>query len=170
MALHIVLMNLAAPLLVAAVLRHLPRARPAQLAGFTLLQLGLIWFWHSPPVLPGHGDGHWIMQASLMASALLFWWSVLSLRQADQWRSIVALLVTSKLFCLLGVLLSFSPRHLYGMSGGGADALADQQLAGLLMIIACPATYLLAGVILAARWLGALEGDDRPDAGRAADA
>ena len=38
------------------------------------------------------------------------------------------------------------------------SGLADQQLAGLLMITACPLTYVTAGVIIAARWVLELDG------------
>jgi len=30
--------------------------------------------------------------------------------------------------------------------------LADQQMAGLLMLVACPLTYVLAAIVIAARW------------------
>jgi putative membrane protein len=101
------------------------------------------------------------MQASLLVAATWFWIAVYEgMRdRVTAWRPIVALLVTSKLFCLLGVLFIFAPRVL---SAGAphhqaAHLLADQQLAGLLMIVACPLTYLLAGIVCAARWLAALE-------------
>lgn len=167
MAQHIVLMNLVAPLAVVVMLLQLRQRQIAipdpgrWIAPATVLQLGLLWFWHAPAVQGVHSPPlHWVMMASLGASALLFWWAVLAPGER-RWRALLALLATSKLFCLLGVLLTFSPRPLYagGHAGHGmaADLLADQQLAGLLMLIACPATYLVAGLILAARWLGALD-------------
>jgi putative membrane protein len=69
--------------------------------------------------------------------------------------SIAAVLVTGKLFCLLAVLLALSPRVLYPLSSHHANAvsLVDQQLAGLIMIVSCPVTYVLAGVVIASRWL-----------------
>lgn len=163
MAQHILLMNVVAPFVVLLALRFLPRASPSQLALTTILQLALIWFWHAPPVLGSlghHGTMHIVMQSSLMVSALLFWWGALCLRHNEQWRAIVALLITSKLFCLLGVLLTFSPRQLFGFPAATEAAMADQQLAGLLMLVACPVTYLVAGVVLAARWIGVM--DDEP--------
>jgi putative membrane protein len=64
---------------------------------------------------------------------------------------------------LLGALFTFSPRLVYaaGMSGAHHSqiGLADQQLAGLMMIVACPLTYVLAAVVIASRWLFALELD-----------
>jgi putative membrane protein len=54
-----------------------------------------------------------------------------------------------------------SPRTLYAtLHAGHADqaiALADQQLAALLMVVACPLTYIAAGVILSAQWLEEIE-------------
>jgi len=170
MAQHIVLMNLVAPLAVVVMLKQLRQRRidipdPGKwIAPATVLKLGLLWFWHAPALQALHSPlMHWAMMASLGASALLFWWAVLAPGER-RWRALLALLTTSKLFCLLGVLLTFSPRPLYagghGAHGMAADLLADQHLAGLLMLIACPATYLVAAVILAARWLGSM--DQRP--------
>ncbi len=170
MAQHIVLMNIVAPLAVVVMLAQLRQRGIAVpdpgrwIAPATILQLALLWFWHAPALQALHSPlMHWAMMASLGASALLFWWAVLA--PGDRrWRALLALLTTSKLFCLLGVLLTFSPRPIYagGHAGHGmaVDILADQHLAGLLMLVACPATYLVAAVILAARWLGAL--DRRP--------
>lgn len=166
MAQHILLMNVVAPALALTLIRLSLPLRGRALLAATLLQLVLIWGWHAPGVLPiaaNHSVLHLAMQASLFAGALLFWGAVFAIGGSDRWKPIVALLVTSKLFCLLGVLLAFSPRLLYdpGMCGPllcpPPVLLVDQQLAGLLMLIACPTTYLLAGVVIAARWLVALE-------------
>lgn len=109
------------------------------------------------------------MQLSLLAAAIWFWLAVLASGGTARWRALVALLVTSKLFCLLGVLLVFSPRLLYPMLTLGhhagapgsisGDLLADQHFAGLLMLVACPLTYLAAGVAIAAQWLRELSAD-----------
>ncbi|QLF71831.1 cytochrome c oxidase assembly protein (plasmid) [Peteryoungia desertarenae] len=165
MATHTALMNGIAPITVIA-LRHLRiQARPAvsgALVTATALQLLLLWAWHAPPLLNEamhSGATHLLMQASLFAAAFCFWDSVLACNQ--RWKPIVALLVTSKLFCLLGVLFVFSPSMLYlGLLGhvhGGevmvGTTLADQQLAGLLMLATCPVTYVVGGILLANRWL-----------------
>jgi putative membrane protein len=104
---------------------------------------------------------HALMQMSLLAAALWFWLAVLCERGAFRWRALLALLVSGKLFCLIGVLLVFAPRLLYpdvaaghGHAATGFEQrLADQHLAGLLMLIACPLSYVLAGVVIAAQWL-----------------
>jgi putative membrane protein len=78
-----------------------------------------------------------------------------------------ALLISGKLACLLGALLIFAPRLLltstvsgHNMHHGPVDhatALADQHLAGLLMVVACPLSYVLTAVVLAAQTMSHLE-------------
>ncbi len=163
---HIVLMNVVA--LVAAVgwgsrAPHWFARCPVAAAA---AQIILLWFWHAPPILStvlGNGFLHIVMQASLLLVALWFWRSLLTVSEQRQWLPVGLLLVTSKLFCLLGVLLIFAGRDLYQIAPGhahvhgAASGLADQQLAGLLMIVACPLSYLGVGVYLASRWVGVLE-------------
>jgi putative membrane protein len=169
MAQHILLMNVAAPLAAIVLARVVPVGISRWLALASVLQLGLIWFWHAP--IAAHGAAHGsasqlAMLLSLFAAAIFFWSAVLASVGSSRWRAIFALLMTSKLFCLLGVLLTFAPRALYQnvmfCEHGDcslATMLPDQQLAGLMMLIACPATYLLAAVIIAASWLNSI---DRP--------
>jgi putative membrane protein len=94
--------------------------------------------------------------AALFAAALAFWALVASVPAASRWLAILALLLTGKLACLLSVLLIFAPRPLYAAAGGhmAAADLADQQLAGLLMITACPLSYLVAALALAVQMIG----------------
>ena len=136
----------------------------------TVLQLALLWTWHAPnlwglalrePLV------HALMQASLLAASLTFWLAILSEKGVFRWRSVVALLLTGKLSCLLGILLLFAPRLLFAVVSVGHDhvvtdgdaMLADQRLAGLLMLMACPFCYVLAGIAIAAKWLQDLETD-----------
>jgi putative membrane protein len=176
MAIHILLMNVVAPLLALAVNRRfggrlpLPKLYPAVIA-----QLLVLWAWHAPPALHIGMQSHvlhLIMLASFLTCALWFWLAILSIKADHRWRAILALLITSKLFCLLGALLVFAPRALYpdlpivhppGAMHQIEDALADQQLAGLFMLVACPATYILAGIVIAARWFFDLDADDTSD-------
>lgn len=158
---HILLMSVLAPLFVAALQQRirLPDLS-AWLVPLTVVQMALLWFWHAPSL--EHGQSpllHALMLASLSSAALLFWWAVFTAR-SRRWRALLALLTTSKLFCLLGVLMAFAPRALY-TGGHGGHLVADQHLAGLMMLVACPATYLVAAVIIAARWLRDL---DHPEA------
>ena len=167
MGTHILMMNVAAPVLALALGRmmSIPIASGAALAGATCFQIGLLWIWHAPGVMSGAHvpAAHAAMQVSLLAAALWFWLAVWSQIGSARWRSLFALLVTGKLFCLLGALLVFAPRLLnsaHAPISSGATTIEDQQLAGLLMLAACPLTYVLAGIVISARWIGELAAAD----------
>jgi putative membrane protein len=167
MAIHIVAMNVAAPL--AAVAWRCRFSRPSA-ASFspafglwiaTTGQLGLLWAAHGPLV-------HHLAQSSVLVYvalhgalfllALAFWMSIVD-AVSVRWQAMPALLVSGKFACLLGVLLIFAPRFLFAspsmphrghvllhaVSSDQPAALADQHLAGLLMI----AAIILAGQTLA---------------------
>lgn len=189
MLLHLALMNALAPAVAVAARAWLPRGLARLWPWATALQLLLLWGWHAPGALEAAMRSpplHALMQASLLGAALLFWSSLAALPPEGRWRGVAALLVTGKLFCLLGLILALAPRVLYpGLAGllpsgpagpfagalpgappsafapGAARALADQQLAGLVMVVVCPLSYVLAGTILTARWLLALDRADR---------
>jgi putative membrane protein len=69
------------------------------------------------------------------------------------------------------VLLIFAPRLLYklpmqahaGHAAWPLTGMEDQQLAGLIMVSACPLSYVLAGVIAAAQMLHGLATSPRRD-------
>jgi putative membrane protein len=175
MAQHLVLMNVVVPL---GILLAPKTWRPRELwrtwSSATILQLVLLWGWHSPNVLPpalGNPLLMVLMHFSLVASALWFWLAVLTMPAGHGWRGIFALLITGKLFCLLGALLVFAPNELYRWSHGALahgshlmfSGLADQQLAGLMMLIACPLTYVGAGLVIASRWFLSMETEAQPN-------
>jgi len=171
MMLHIFSMSLLAPLAAIALARRNPaRGAGAGAKGLwiaTLLQMALLWAWHSPPVFAASETSPAVQiaaHAALFVSALLFWTSVVASRSS--WQAMLALLVNGKLACLLGALLVFAPRLLIcaaptdtSASTTGVD---DQHLAGLLMIAACPLSYVLTAVCLAAQTLTRLERDGVP--------
>ena len=153
MALHIALISVMAPL-IAMLLLELGIGRrfgPNGLWGSTVVQLLALWAVHAPSM---HGSEAGaalpsvLLWTLLAASAILFWLSVCSARPTQWWHAILALLVTGKLACLLGALLVFAPRPIYANGHHGFD-LADQQLAGLLMLAACPLSYVLAALVIA---------------------
>jgi putative membrane protein len=165
MALHIAAMSVAAPLAAALVSKRLPawvgRYRTLWLS--TVVQLALLWAWHAPSVqsaTAGAHGSHAAAHAALFVSAFVFWGAIIRLPEARRWQAIAALLLTGKLACLLSALLIFSPRALYP-GPHGAD-LYDQQLAGLLMITACPLSYLVAAVVLATQLVNRLAQAPRP--------
>lgn len=165
MALHIALMNVVAPVIASlfgpAIVPFAGRSGPMWLAG--AVQVALLWMWHIPAmqaVVMHNTALAFVMQGSLLIAALWFWSSVLSLEGTKRWHAVPALLLTGKLVCLLSALMVFSPRALYDLHAhhhAAVPALDDQQLAGLLMITACPLSYIVVGVIMVARLLGDLQ-------------
>lgn len=161
---HVVAMGLVAPLIVLA-WRSVSDARMPR-AGYglvisTVLQLVLLWGWHLPAVFQAsahHPLGMAAMHGSLFLAAIWFWQAVIAEVDRAGWKALAALLVTGKLFCLLGVLLTFAPRVILGSHGysGHHAPLDDQQLAGLVMLTACPLVYVGAAVVIARRWLATL--------------
>lgn len=124
-----------------------------------------LWGWHVPAAFDAALQRealHVLQHASFLASALLFWWAVLApARRVQASGSALLLLFTTMLHTgALGALLALSPRLWYSTYEGGAmpfglDALADQQLGGLIMWLPAGLAYLLAALLLAARWFGA---------------
>lgn len=169
MIVHIALLNvggLIAGLFASETTRSLWGSRALALS--TALQIVLLWGWHAPTVFAAaHSNAATMaaMHISLFVAAAWFWTTVFSVNGNARWMSIAAVLITGKLFCLLAILLAMSPRTLYAASHGShlhlhshTDiALADQQLAGLVMIVTCPLIYIVAGVAIAVKWLNEIE-------------
>lgn len=163
MAFHIASMNILAPL-AAVALRPLWRRsefHASYLWVVALIQMGVLWGSHVPRI---HHLAHAsllvgvLMQMTLFLAALFFWVAVVGL--AARWNAIAALLVSGKLSCLLGALLIFAPRPLMWSMLHGAERvdpgtleliLKDQHLAGLLMVTACPLSYVLAAIVFTAQ-------------------
>ena len=106
------------------------------------------------------------MHMSLAISAFLFWIAIIGNAREHTFRSVFALLITGKLYCLYGVLLIFASRELFHAMDHGDHMIgqSDQQLAGLIMVSACPLTYVAAAVAIVAIWLKDI---DRPTGARA---
>jgi putative membrane protein len=177
MAQHLLVMNVIAPLAAAMLADRfagITGHRWVWVAGF--IQIAALWMWHAPQlqrVAAASAVPHMIMLAALAVIATLYWAAVLRAQAQARWHSVGALLLTGKLACLLGGLLIFAPRDLFGLPGlafgfcrAGPSTLEDQQLAGLLMIAACPLSYVVAGVAMTAQMLLDLGG--RPALLRAA--
>ncbi len=155
---HLLVMNVAAALIAMAFQRAAPGVQG--LAAVTALQLAALWLWHMPAIFAvahHHTVLHALMQISLFGAALLFWRAILGGRPLSVWPRIIALLITAKIFCLLGAVFVFSRRTLYPALGDpqqwGLTALEDQQLAGLLMVSSCALIYVAAAIALFSRWL-----------------
>jgi putative membrane protein len=172
MAAHIAAMNLLAPLGAAAWDRFAggrAAANAVRVLPATAVQVALIWGWHLPAVFAAACRSPTLtaaMHASLFLSAFWFWSAVIRGARRCSWTPLAALLATGKLFCLFGVLLTFSPRTIYGSlapicfdPAPPRPLVEDQQLAGLLMLAACPLVYVTAAIAIARRRLAALARD-----------
>ena len=171
MMMHIASMNVVAPLTAAWLIarRQTSRIDASWLWGATLLQIALLWTWHVPAVQSAIDLSpalELVLHAVLFLAALLFWLALLTIPAAARWQTIPALLLTGKLACLLAALLIFAPRTLYQSARhlvhaaehvSAFRALDDQHLAGLLMITACPLSYLVAAVMIAVQLIGSSE-------------
>jgi putative membrane protein len=149
MAQHVVLMNVAAPLLVlgapvAAMLRAMPpgaRRALAQLgagrrwraawhtlvglSAATLLQQLALWIWHTPRGVAAalsNDAVHVAMHVTLLAAALLFWTAVLRPRSGHYWGAIAALVVTLKVSGAITIVLLLQSGSLFAAYGASAAA------------------------------------------------
>lgn len=137
-------------------------ARPG--AAFALHGV-LVWIWHAPLLFELALRLRWVHvleHACFLGSALLFWHALQRCgRRGGEGYGAAALWTLGTLMHtgLLGALLTFAPRALYGYYGGIHEPLLppleDQQLAGLLMWVPGGICYLIAGLGYAAAWLRA---------------
>lgn len=154
---HVLLIACAAPLLAMALLR----GRGGGARVLFLLHLAVVWIWHAPGPYGwalDSGTAYWLMQASLLGSAVLLWRAALS---APAGVGIALLAGTAMQMGFLGALLVFAGRSLYAphlmtTEPFGLSPLEDQQLAGLLMWVPAALPYLAAvlfrlGGVIAAR-------------------
>lgn len=161
MAGHMIAVAVAAPLLALGLTRTAldPARRWPRVVtpmAMMLVELLIVWLWHLPamraaalsiPVLV-------IEQFCFLAAGLLLWSSVFHAPQRVA--GIGALLLTSMHMTLLGVLIGLAPRPLYPMGyhgPAGIDALIDQQLGGVIMLMLGAASYFIGGLALLARLL-----------------
>lgn len=150
------LVTLAAPLLVYA----LPPKRTVRLGALpaSLLHAVLFWVWHAPAPYAAalsHDGLYWLMQASLLGSAVLLWQTV---RAAAPLAGATALFATMVQTGLLGALLTFAGQPLYGphlatTAAWSLSPLADQQLGGLIMWAPMAGAYLICTLMLVGRTL-----------------
>lgn len=168
---HIAVMSVLAPACAYWVARRFKQKLQARLAPAldsaglwlsTLFQLGIFLLWHLPGFMTWsmrsgmHGA---LMHASLFFAAIWFWLCILSRSRASPWHCVFALLLTGKIFCLTALLLVFSPRLIYLHNHiHGALTLFDQQLAGSVMVVICPLTYVSVAAVILIRWFKVASG------------
>lgn len=149
---HVLLVAVAAPLLA----RAWPTRLPGHPAPAFAVSTTLLWAWHLPVAYDlalAHVGVYWLMQLSLLGSALWFWQAVF----APQRQPVEALYYVVAGFAqmgMLGAILTFAPTPLYAAHAvaplaWGLTPLADQQLAGLLMWVPAGLPYAIAAALLA---------------------
>lgn len=144
---HVLLVGVAAPLLAGA----LSVRRYGSLVLATAVQAVIFWAWHAPGAYAAalSNDGaYWVMQISLLASAVWFWACA---RAATAPVAVVALLAAMLAMGLLGAVLTFAGQavyapHAYTTLAWGMTPLEDQQAAGLIMWAPAAALYLFAAL------------------------
>jgi len=156
---HLILIGLLAPLLAIALpLRRIPAG-----AAFLALSAAL-WAWHVPVVYAAAWDHpalYWAMQATLLMPAWAVWSGVFT-RRSGLGGAVAAAFPVAALagqMGLIGAILTFAPRPLYGehlvyTEAFGLTALADQQLAGLMMWVPGMLPFaIFAALTLRAAWI-----------------
>ena len=127
----------------------------------------VMWGWHIPALYDAavrHEGLHAIQHATFVGTSALFWWGLLYGRygRAGYGAAVFYVFTTVVHTGLLGAMLTFADVPLYGeyiasAAARGADPLADQQIAGLLMWIPAGVVLTLLGIALFAAWVGESE-------------
>jgi putative membrane protein len=124
-----------------------------------------LWVWHAPALFEATLSHEWIhvlQHLSFFGTGLLFWSSVFRgpRRAADYGWGVCNLFLTALHSSVLGALITFAPHPWYisytmTAPAWGISPLEDQQLGGLIMWIPGGIVYMIAGLLLFARWLKA---------------
>lgn len=128
-----------------------------------MLEFVVVWGWHLP-VLHGAARSSTLLlvfeQGSFLLVGVLVWVACLghtpTTRLSRGLTGTLGLLITSMHMTLLGALIAFAGRPLYrhaGHMGDPAAQVADQQLGGIVMLLAGGAAYLIGGLVLMGRVL-----------------
>lgn len=142
------------------------RSLTAPLSVF-LIQAAALWLWHIPSWYDAalrHDAVHALEHLSFVLAGCLFWWAMVRGRYGRMGYGLGGLYVflTVVHSSALGALLTVAPSVWYDDYAQRAaalhvDALADQQLAGLLMWIPASVIFIVLGLALFAGWLGEAE-------------
>ena len=159
---HVLLVAVAAPLLALA----WPARRSGSLPLGFAVSSAILWGWHAPPAYDlalSHVGVYWIMQLSLVLSALWFWRAIFA-RATSPVESITYIVAGFAQMGMLGALLTFAPDALYAVHAlapfdWGLTPLADQQLGGILMWVPAGFPYAVAAAVVARRGWGRLRAE-----------
>ena len=122
----------------------------------------VLWGWHAPSLFQATLTSEWVHAAqhiSFLLSALLFWWAIFhGHRGVTNYGGAVLYLFTTAIHSgLLGALLTFSRTPWYpaydDTAVWGLSALEDQQIGGLVMWVPACTVYIVAGLVIFAKWM-----------------
>lgn len=160
MTVHIAVVAIASPLLALAVAAT--RADPVKVVPHivtpvlaSMFELVVVWAWHVPALhhAARHGSVAFLAeQTTFIVAGVWLWLAVLGgdpeQRRLRAGAGIAALLLTSMHMTLLGALFALAnrPLFLHATSAPTGEALADQQLGGVIMLLVGGASYLIGGL------------------------
>lgn len=169
---HVLLIAVAAPIAVLALPERL-RAAPVALIGVAsalfVTHTAAVWVWHFPTPYAwalSSDAVFWVMQITLLGSAIGVWSVVLS-RTIPLGFAMAMVLGTMVQMGLLGAVITFARHPLYlphfsSTQPFGLTALADQQLAGLIMWVPAAIPYFVCALALLGRSVVRATNVDRP--------
>ena len=124
----------------------------------------VIWLWHLPVLYDLavlSEPAHTVQHSMFIGTSMLFWWGLLCGRygRAGYGAAVFYVFTTAIHTGILGALITFAGAPFYAVYANllGPDALADQQVAGLVMWIPAGALLTIMGIGLFAAWLGEAE-------------
>jgi putative membrane protein len=129
--------------------------------GTTLLHGAAVWAWHMPRLYQTvleNAVAHRLQHVSFLATALLFWWSLMHAGTRTRGLAVFCLFLTSVHTVVLGILITLSRRLWYPEQVAlatqfGLTPMEDQQMAGLVMGVPMGLIYTAAALAIAARWI-----------------
>ncbi|MGF1619843.1 MAG: cytochrome c oxidase assembly protein [Rhodomicrobiaceae bacterium] len=151
---HVLLVAVAAPLIASA----MPSRRTGSITLPFALATSVLWFWHLPDpydLALGNIGIYWIMQLTLLGSALWFWRAVFAPGRGPVDGLLFIFLAFAQMG-MLGALLTFAPTQLYAAHAlapleWGLTPLTDQQLGGLVMWVPSALPYAALAILVARR-------------------
>ena len=159
---HVLLVAVAAPLLAWGI-RAPVAIGPALPFG---VATAILWGWHLPAAYDAalsHVGVYWLMQITLLASAVWFWRTTFA-RNGAPVLQLAYITANFAQMGLLGAILTFAPSALYAAHAiapfdWGMSPLRDQQLGGLIMWVPAGLPYAVAAMVMARQSWTRLRGD-----------
>jgi putative membrane protein len=135
------------------------------------LQISVLLLWHAPAlfIAAQRSDGvHTVMHLSLFGAGALYWWSIFRAASLPGVKPLIAAfvtLVTTKVSLMFALIMLSADAAFYPETYAAAaaawstTALADQQLAAIVMLAPGAVVYLTTAVALAWIWVREMDGN-----------